>query len=58
MPERCKCVYDLIIERSVVTPLLLSQELGETLRIIRTRLFVLEILGWIRRAPGDRYVAI
>lgn len=58
MPQRCRCVYDLIIERSVATPLMLSQELGETLRTIRTRLFVLEILGWIRRAPGDRYVPI
>lgn len=58
MPKRCKSVYDLIIERSVVTPMMLSVELGETIRTIRTRLFVLEILGWIRRAPGDRYVPI
>lgn len=58
MPERCKSVYDIIIQRSVVTPAVLSKELGETLRTIRTRLFVLEILGWVRRAPGDRYVPI
>ena len=35
-----------------------AEKLGKTLRIIRTRLFVLELLGWVFRAPGDRYVPI
>ena len=56
MPERCRVVYDEIIRCQVLTPRDLALKLGERTRVIRTRLFVLELLRLVRRIPGDRYV--
>jgi DNA processing protein len=56
IPERCRGVYDEIVTHSVVTPARLSRSLKASIRVIRTRLFVLEVLGWVRRVPGDRYI--
>lgn len=54
MPERCRGVYDEIIRNQVLTPRDLAFMLGERTRVIRTRLFVLELLRLVRRIPGDR----
>jgi DNA processing protein len=56
MPERCRGVYDEIIRYQVLTPRDLALKLGERIRVIRTRLFVLELLRLVRRIPGDRYI--
>ena len=56
IPEPCKSIYSEITHNSVETPARLAQTLRVSVRIIRTRLFVLEILGWVRRVPGDRYI--
>jgi len=56
IPEPCKSIYTEITRNSVETPARLAHTLRVNVRIIRTRLFVLEILGWVRRVPGDRYI--
>lgn len=48
IPERCMSVYDELVLHSVVTPARLAKSLKENIRVIRTRLFVLEILGRVR----------
>lgn len=56
IPEPCQSVVKEIAKNSVETPARLSKTLKVGVRTIRTRLFVLELLGWVRRVPGDRYV--
>ena len=56
IPERCRGVYDEIVRCQVVRPGSLALKFNERTRVIRTRLFVLELLRLVRRIPGDRYI--
>ena len=56
IPEKCKSVYELIIRQQIMTPYDLALKLNERTRVIRTRLFIIELLRLVRRIPGDRYI--
>ncbi len=55
IPERCRGV-DEIVRCQVVRPGSLALKFNERTRVIRTRLFVLELLRLVRRIPGDMYI--
>ena len=56
IPHTCKGVLKMVEIGQVITPQEIAIDLKEQIRIIRTRLFVLELLGRVRRIPGDRYI--
>ena len=54
IPEPCKSVYKEV-SVNTISAFELSQKLKTNIKIIRTRLFILETLQMVERLPGDCY---
>ena len=54
IPEKCKLVY-IEVSRESQSPLEISRVLRIEMSVLRTRLFILEAMGFVKRLPGDSY---
>ncbi len=54
IPDKCKSVY-IEVSRESQSPHEISRALRIDLGVLRTRLFILETLGFVKRLPGDSY---
>ena len=54
IPEKCKLVY-IEVSRESQPPLEISRVLRIEMSVLRTRLFILEAMGFVKRLPGDSY---
>jgi DNA processing protein len=54
IPEKCKSVY-IEVSRESQSPHEISRVLRIEMSVLRTRLFILETMGFVKRLPGDSY---
>ena len=54
IPEKCKSVY-IEVSKESKSPQEISRVLRIEMRVLRTRLFILEAMGFVKRLPGDSY---
>ena len=54
IPEKCKLVY-IEVSRESQSPQEISRVLRIEMSVLRTRLFILETMGFVKRLPGDSY---
>ena len=54
IPDKCKSVY-LEVSRGSQSAHEIRMKLRIEMRVLRTRLFILETMGFVKRLPGDSY---
>ena len=54
IPEKCKSVY-LELSKESRSPQEISRVLRIEMSVLRTRLFILETMGFVQRLPGNSY---